>query len=76
MTVDGPAKGGKDRRAGRASSSNIIPASTGAAKAVGKVIKDLNGKLTGMAIRVPTINVSVVDLTCKLNKGTTYEEIC
>lgn len=76
MTVDGPAKGGKDWRAGRAASANIIPSTTGAAKAVGKVIKDLSGKLTGMAFRVPTINVSVVDLTCKLNKDATYEQIC
>lgn len=76
QTVDGPSKGGKDRRAGRATGANIIPASTGAAKAVGKVIKDLNGKLTGMSIRVPTINVSVVDLTVKFNKATTYKEIC
>jgi len=76
MTVDGPAKGGKDWRAGRAASANIIPSTTGAAKAVGKVIKDLNGKLTGMAFRVPTVNVSVVDLTCKLNNDATYEQIC
>ena len=76
LTVDGPSKGGKDWRAGRAASANIIPSTTGAAKAVGKVIKDLNGKLTGMAFRVPTINVSVVDLTVKLNKDAKYEEIC
>lgn len=76
LTVDGPSKGGKDWRAGRAASVNIIPASTGAAKAVGKVIKDLNGKLTGMSFRVPTVNVSVVDLTVKLNKDAKYEEIC
>ncbi len=72
-TVDGPSM--KDWRGGRAASLNIIPSSTGAAKAVGKVIPDLNGKLTGMAFRVPTGNVSVVDLTCKLAKGATYEQI-
>lgn len=76
MPVDGPAKGGKDWRAGRAASINIIPSTTGAAKAVGKVIKDLKGKLTGMAFRVPTVNVSAVDLTVKLNKEATYDEIC
>mmetsp|Transcript_11317 Transcript_11317/g.12928 ORF Transcript_11317/g.12928 Transcript_11317/m.12928 type:complete len:341 (+) Transcript_11317:34-1056(+) len=76
LSVDGPSKGGKDWRAGRAASTNIIPSSTGAAKAVGKVIPDLNGKLTGMSFRVPTVNVSVVDLTVKLNKGASYEEIC
>ena len=73
-TVDGASK--KDWRGGRAASANIIPSSTGAAKAVGKVIPALNGKLTGMAFRVPTIDVSVVDLTCNLEKPTTYEEIC
>ena len=73
LTVDGPSK--KDFRAGRAASLNIIPASTGAAKAVGKVIPELNGKLTGMAMRVPTIDVSVVDLTVKVAKETSYEEI-
>jgi len=73
-TVDGASK--KDWRGGRAASANIIPSSTGAAKAVGKVIPSLNGKLTGMAFRVPTVNVSVVDLTCNLEKPTTYEEIC
>jgi glyceraldehyde 3-phosphate dehydrogenase len=72
-TVDGPSK--KDWRGGRAASTNIIPSSTGAAKAVGKVIPDLNGKLTGMAFRVPTANVSVVDLTCRLAKSAQYEEI-
>jgi glyceraldehyde 3-phosphate dehydrogenase len=72
-TVDGPSK--KDWRGGRAASTNIIPSSTGAAKAVGKVIPDLNGKLTGMAFRVPTANVSVVDLTCRLAKSAKYEEI-
>jgi glyceraldehyde 3-phosphate dehydrogenase len=76
LTVDGVAPGGKDWRAGRAASANIIPSTTGAAKAVGKVIPDLNGKLTGMAFRVPTINVSVVDLTCKLGKDASYEDIC
>eukprot|EP00924_Labyrinthula_sp_SR-Ha-C_P010897 maker-scaffold_47-snap-gene-1.6-mRNA-1 protein AED:0.01 eAED:0.01 QI:280/1/1/1/1/1/2/415/335 len=75
LTVDGPAAGGKDWRAGRAAGANIIPSTTGAAKAVGKVIPDLNGKLTGMAFRVPTTNVSVVDLTCKLDKGASYEQI-
>mgnify|MGYP003389567224 CR=1 FL=1 len=65
----------KNWRLGRAFGANIIPSSTGAAKAVGLVIPELNGKLTGMAFRVPTINVSVVDLTVKLNKGATYDEI-
>ncbi|MBN1596883.1 MAG: type I glyceraldehyde-3-phosphate dehydrogenase [Bacteroidales bacterium] len=73
-TVDGPSL--KDWRGGRGAGQNIIPSSTGAAKAVGKVIPALNGKLTGMALRVPTPDVSVVDLTCRLAKGTTYEEIC
>jgi len=73
MTADGPSR--KDWRGGRAASVNIIPSSTGAAKAVGKVIPDLNGKLTGMSFRVPTIDVSVVDLTVKLAKETTYEAI-
>ena len=73
-TVDGPSM--KDWRGGRAASGNIIPSSTGAAKAVGKVIPALNGKLTGMSLRVPTQDVSVVDLTCTLAKDTTYDEIC
>ncbi|MBW0504733.1 hypothetical protein O181_044448 [Austropuccinia psidii MF-1] len=72
-TVDGPS--GKDWRGGRGASANIIPSSTGAAKAVGKVIPSLNGKLTGMAFRVPTANVSVVDLTVRIEKGASYEEI-
>ena len=73
-TVDGSSK--KDWRGGRAAAANIIPSSTGAAKAVGKVIPQLNGKLTGMAFRVPTVDVSVVDLTVNLERPTTYEEIC
>lgn len=73
LTVDGPSK--KDWRGGRAASYNIIPSSTGAAKAVGEVIPELKGKLTGMSFRVPTINVSVVDLTVRLSKPTTYENI-
>jgi glyceraldehyde 3-phosphate dehydrogenase len=72
-TVDGPS--GKDWRGGRGAGQNIIPASTGAAKAVGKVLPALNGKLTGMAFRVPTPDVSVVDLTCKLATETTYDDI-
>jgi len=72
-TVDGPSA--KDWRGGRAAAANIIPSSTGAAKAVGKVIPALNGKLTGMAMRVPTQNVSVVDLTVRIEKGATYDEI-
>jgi glyceraldehyde 3-phosphate dehydrogenase len=73
MTADGPSR--KDWRGGRAASINIIPSSTGAAKAVGKVIPELNGKLTGMSFRVPTVDVSVVDLTVKVAKETSYEEI-
>ena len=73
LTVDGPSR--KDFRGGRAALLNIIPASTGAAKAVGKVIPELNGKLTGMSLRVPTADVSVVDMTVKVAKETTYEEI-
>ena len=72
-TVDGPSK--KDWRGGRAAAGNIIPSSTGAAKAVGKVIPALNGKLTGMAFRVPTLDVSVVDLTCRLEKAASYDDI-
>ena len=72
-TVDGPSK--KDWRGGRAASANIIPSSTGAAKAVGVVIPELKGKLTGMSFRVPTVNVSVVDLTCTLEKPASMEEI-
>ena len=74
LIVDGPSK--KDWRGGRAGCGNIIPSSTGAAKAVGVVIPKLNGKLTGMSLRVPTLDVSVVDLTVKLENATTYEEIC
>ncbi|MEN8906556.1 MAG: type I glyceraldehyde-3-phosphate dehydrogenase [Clostridiales bacterium] len=72
-TVDGPSK--KDWRGGRSAGFNIIPSSTGAAKAVGKVIPELNGKLTGMAFRIPTADVSVVDLTVRLEKGASYDEI-
>lgn len=71
--VDGPSA--KDWRGGRTAAQNIIPSSTGAAKAVGKVIPDLNGKLTGMSMRVPTANVSVVDLTVRIEKGASYDEI-
>lgn len=72
-TVDGPSA--KDWRGGRTAAQNIIPSSTGAAKAVGKVIPALNGKLTGMAMRVPTANVSVVDLTCRIEKAASYDEV-
>ncbi|MFC2631044.1 MAG: type I glyceraldehyde-3-phosphate dehydrogenase [Porphyromonas pasteri] len=74
LTVDGPSK--KDWRGGRSALCNIIPSTTGAAKAVGKVIPELNGKLTGMSFRVPTLDVSVVDLTVNLAKPATYAEIC
>jgi glyceraldehyde 3-phosphate dehydrogenase len=73
-TVDGPSM--KDWRGGRAVFENIIPSSTGAAKAVGIVLPELNGKLTGMAFRIPSVDVSVVDLTCELDKEVSYEEIC
>ena len=73
-TVDGPSM--KDWRGGRAASGNIIPSTTGAAKAVGKVIPELNGRITGMSFRVPVLDVSVVDLTVRLNKDVTYDEIC
>jgi len=75
LTVDGPSRGGKDWRGGRCASQNIIPSSTGAAKAVGKVMPSVNGKLTGMAFRVPTPDVSVVDLTCRLEKPAKYDAI-
>lgn len=75
LTVDGPSRGGKDWRGGRCASQNIIPSSTGAAKAVGKVCPELDGKLTGMAFRVPTPDVSVVDLTVRLNSPAKYADI-
>jgi glyceraldehyde 3-phosphate dehydrogenase len=75
LTVDGPSRGGKDWRAGRCASQNIIPAATGAAKAVGIVLPQLNGKLTGLALRVPVSDVSIVDLSVKLKKDTSYSEI-
>jgi len=75
LSVDGPSRGGKDWRAGRCAGSNVIPASTGAAKAVGKVIPELNGKLTGMAFRVPVPDVSVIDLTCRLENPSSMDEI-
>lgn len=74
MTVDGPSR--KDWRGGRSVFENIIPSSTGAAKAVGVVLPELNGKLTGMAFRIPSVDVSVVDLTCELDKAASYDEIC
>merc|ERR1712039_707433 len=75
LTVDGPSRGGKDWRGGRCASQNIIPSATGAAKAVGKCLPEMGGKLTGMAFRVPTADVSVVDLTCRLEKGAKYDDI-
>merc|ERR1719297_376195 len=75
LTVDGPSRGGKDWRGGRCASQNIIPSSTGAAKAVGKVLPSVNGKLTGMAFRVPVADGSVVDLTVRLKRKCTYDEI-
>jgi len=75
LTVDGPSRGGKDWRGGRCASENIIPSATGAAKAVGKVLPELNGKLTGMAFRVPTPDVSVVDLTFKTDKPAKYADV-
>jgi glyceraldehyde 3-phosphate dehydrogenase len=75
LTVDGPSRGGKDWRGGRCASQNIIPSATGAAKAVGKCLPSLNGKLTGMAFRVPTPDVSVVDLTCRLEKPAKMDDI-
>jgi len=74
MTVDGPSR--KDWRGGRSVFENIIPSSTGAAKAVGVVLPELNGKLTGMAFRIPSVDVSVVDLTCELDKAASYDDIC
>jgi glyceraldehyde 3-phosphate dehydrogenase len=75
LVVDGPAKGGKDWRAGRSALTNLIPASTGAAKAVGEVIPELKGKLTGMAVRVPTADVSLVDLTVRTKKDVTGPQV-
>lgn len=75
LTVDGPSRGGKDWRAGRSALNNLIPSSTGAATAVGKVLPQLKGKLTGMALRVPTADVSVVDLTVRLSKGASYASV-
>merc|ERR1712048_784931 len=75
LTVDGPSRGGKDWRGGRCASQNIIPSSTGAAKAVGKCYPAVDGKLTGMAFRITTPDVSVVDLTCRLEKGAKMDEI-
>jgi glyceraldehyde 3-phosphate dehydrogenase len=76
LTVDGPSKGGKDWRGGRGAAQNVIPSSTGAAKAVALVLPELKGKLTGMAFRVPVADVSVVDLTFKTARATSYKEIC
>ena len=75
LTVDGSSRGGKDWRGGRAASANIIPSSTGAAKAVGKVIPELQGKITGMSLRVPTLNVSIVDVTYKLRDSVSQEQL-
>ena len=75
LVVDGSSRGGKDWRGGRAASNNIIPSSTGAAAAVGKVLPELAGKITGMSVRVPTLNVSMIDLTCRLKKQTTKSEL-
>ena len=75
LVVDGPSKGGKDWRGGRSAMSNMIPASTGAAKAVGKVLPDLNGKLTGMSVRIPTPDVSMVDLTVRIEKPASAEQM-
>jgi glyceraldehyde 3-phosphate dehydrogenase len=75
LVVDGPSRGGKDWRGGRSALANMIPSSTGAAKAVGKVLPELNGKLTGMSVRVPTPDVSMVDLTIKTSKPCTGEEM-
>jgi len=75
LVVDGPSKGGKDWRAGRSAASNVIPSTTGAAKAVAEVIPELKGKLTGMSFRVPLQDVSVVDLTVRLKKGASYDQI-
>lgn len=76
MVVDGATRGAKDWRAARAAGFNIIPSSTGAAKAVALVIPELKGKLTGMAFRVPVLDVSVIDLTVKLKREAKFEEIC
>ena len=75
LTVDGPSRGGKDWRAGRCAMNNLIPSSTGAASAVGKVLPNLKGLITGLALRVPTVDVSVVDLTVRLKKGVEYSQV-